>query len=86
MDHQEHAVIEARILALTGARGPEKSVCPSEIARDLASAEWRSLLGPVRDAAVRLVQTGQIEVLRKGKPVDAAAVRGVIRLRAKERR
>jgi hypothetical protein len=35
----------------------------------------------VRDAALALQREGAIEILRKGKPVPAEAVRGVIRLR-----
>ena len=74
--------IEAEILAQTLARGADKSICPSEVARSLAE-EWRPLMGVVRQAAVRLAQAGQIEILRKGKPIDPATVHGVIRLRAK---
>ena len=74
--------IETEILRQTAARGPEKSICPSEVAQALAPV-WRPLLGPVRAAAVRLAQAGQIEILRKGKPVeDLKELRGVIRLRA----
>ena len=75
----EHA-IEATLLRLVAARGPEKSICPSEVARALAP-EWQSLMTAVRRVAVRLAGAGQIEILRKGKPVDPAQVRGVIRLR-----
>ncbi len=77
--HDEQA-IEATLLGLVDARGPEKSICPSEVARALAP-EWQSLMGAVRRVAVRLAQAGRIEILRKGKPVDPAGVRGVIRLR-----
>ncbi|WP_137176426.1 DUF3253 domain-containing protein [Roseomonas sp. AR75] len=76
--------IEAEILRQTLTRGGDKSVCPSEVARALATDEagWRSLLGAVRSAAIRLAQAGKIDVLRKGKPVDPGAeIRGVIRLR-----
>jgi hypothetical protein len=76
------AAIEAAILQLTGARGTDKSICPSEAARAL-DPEWQPLMGPVRRAAIRLAQTGRIDILRKGKPVDPAEVRGVIRLRAR---
>lgn len=78
------AAIAAEILRQTGARGPTKSICPSEVARALAPAgeEWRRLMGPVRAAAIRLAREGQVEVLRKGKPVTPEAeIRGVIRLR-----
>ncbi len=74
--------IEAEILAQTLARGSDKSICPSEVARSLAE-EWRPLMGVVRQAAVRLAQAGQIEILRKGRPIDPLLTHGVIRLRSK---
>ncbi len=77
--------IEASILALTAARGPDKSICPSEVARALQPEPglegWQSLMTPVRQAALRLARAGQIDILRKGRPVEPEAVRGVIRLR-----
>ncbi len=79
----EHpARIEAEILAQTAARGPDKSICPSEVARSL-SEDWQPLMTPVRREAELLARAGRIEILRKGKPVDPAAVKGVIRLRAR---
>ncbi len=76
----EPSRIEAEILALTEARGPDKSICPSEVARAL-DEDWRKLMTDVRRGAVRLAEAGRIEILRKGKPIDPAAIRGVIRLR-----
>jgi hypothetical protein len=39
-------------------------------------------MGPIRAAAIRLARQGQVEVLRKGKPVPPdTEIRGVIRLR-----
>lgn len=76
----ESSRIEAEILALTEARGPDKSICPSEVARAL-DEDWRKLMTDVRRGAVRLAQAGRIDILRKGKPIDPASVRGVIRLR-----
>jgi hypothetical protein len=40
------------------------------------------LMPRVRKAALALQAEGRLEILRKGKPVPAEAVRGVIRLRA----
>ncbi len=78
--------LEEEILRQTAARGPEKSICPSEVARALGEArgaDWHSLMRPVRDAALRLARAGQVDVLRKGRRVvELAEVRGVIRLRA----
>jgi hypothetical protein len=72
------------ILRQAGAVGPAKSICPSEVARALA-AEWRPLMRPVRDEAVRLAREGRLQILRHGKPVaDLDTLRGVIRLRIVE--
>jgi hypothetical protein len=38
-------------------------------------------MGPVRRVAIGLARQGRIEILRKGRPVPEAEVRGVIRLR-----
>ena len=79
-DRPSEQAIEATLLRLVADRGPEKSICPSEVARLLAP-EWQALMSAVRRVAVRLAQAGRIEILRKGKPVEAGDVRGVIRLR-----
>lgn len=78
------ADIEAEILRQTALRGAEKSICPSEVARAL-SPEWQGLLGTVRGVAVRLAEAGRIDILRKGRPIEPAAMRGVIRLRIRPR-
>ena len=81
--------VAAAILHLVDARGPDKSICPSEAARAVGDAmgakgeEWQSLLGDVRQAAVSLARAGRIEILRKGKPIDPGSVRGVVRLRVR---
>ena len=45
------AAIREEILRQTAARGPERSICPSEVARALAGGDdgpWRPLMAPVR--------------------------------------
>jgi len=74
------AEIEATILALTTQRGPAKSICPSEVARALRP-DWQPLLTEVRRVPCRLATAGQIDILRKGRAVEPAGVKGVIRLR-----
>ena len=78
--------IEDTILALTAARGPDKSICPSEVARAVSpegGGTWQSLLGPVRKSAVQLALAGRIDILRKGQPIDPRSMKGVIRLRTR---
>lgn len=79
----EPAIRDA-ILALTAERGPERSICPSEVARALAPEDWRPLMARIRREATALAREGRIDILRKGKPVDPSTeIRGVIRLRAR---
>jgi len=76
--------IEETLLQLVSERGPDKTVCPSEVARHLAgphSENWSPLMQPVRRVAVRLVKEGRVAILRKGKPVeDPDDFRGIYRL------
>ncbi len=71
--------VEAEILRRVAAT--EKSICPSEVARGLAPERWQPLMGAVRKAAARLSGAGQLDILRKGKPIAPEAMHGVIRLR-----
>jgi hypothetical protein len=78
-DPAEQAIL--RLLTRDGAN----SISPTDAARSLAGDpkddSWRRSLAPVRLAAFRLARAGQIEFLRKGKPVAPEDARGVIRLR-----
>ncbi len=76
---------EQAILQLLNASGAQKSISPSDAARALAGNpaddSWRRSLSPIRLAMMRLARAGQIEILRKGKPVAPDDAHGVIRLR-----
>lgn len=80
LDPAEQAIIDT--LKSCGAGG---SVCPTQAARFLAGNpkddSWRRSLAPIKLAAQRLARAGQIEILRKGKPIDPETLHGVIRLR-----
>ncbi len=72
--------LTAEILRQATERGAGKSICPSDVARALGGEDWHPLMAPVRSAAFALAREGRLLVLRKGKPVDPEAVKGVIRL------
>ena len=73
--------IEREIRELVEARGPGKTICPSEVARALAGDEsFRPLMPHVREAAAVLAERGEIAVTQRGEPVDARTERGPIRL------
>ncbi|MEO1329866.1 MAG: DUF3253 domain-containing protein [Pseudomonadota bacterium] len=76
----DREAIAAEILALVAARGPGKSICPSEAARALDPDDWRRLMGAVRAEAAALARSGRLTILRKGRPIDPDAMRGVVRL------
>ena len=76
--------LEAAILALAARRGRSATLCPSEATREVFGAHdaWpKDASERTRQAARRLAARGDIEVLQKGKVVDAARLRGPIRLR-----
>lgn len=74
--------IERRLLDLCKARGADKSICPSEVARDLAQGEpeWRALMPAVRTMAAELSRQGKIRVLQGGVVVEPEAAKGPVRL------
>ncbi len=82
----EGKALEQAILSLLTRRRQGASCCPSEVAREHYPEErWRQAMEPVRQAARRLAQRGQIEILQKGRPVDPGRFRGPIRLRLIQR-
>lgn len=79
----DERVMEEKILELTRAAGPERTVDPSEVARALMPADqWQRALPVVRRVALRLARTGALLLFRKGKPVEPEDLRGVYRLGA----
>jgi hypothetical protein len=87
------AALEAAILALLNQRGRDKTICPSEAARKVASEvagsgeareAWQPLMEPARAAARRLHAAGRLRILQGGHPVDPSHARGPIRLQLLE--
>lgn len=77
-----NADYRARILDLLHARGPDKTICPSELLEgdDKQNAE---LMEQVRASARSLVSEQLIEFTQRGRVVDPSTVKGPIRLRLK---
>jgi len=82
-DTESLARIEAEILRAIGERGPDRTACPSEVARSIGGShpdQWGPLMQPVRKVAVRLANEGRLIITRKGKAVDPNDFRGVYRI------
>ena len=76
------AELERIILSLLEQRAPTSTICPSDAARALDTADdWRDLMGPARAAAQRLAKAGEVEITQGGKVVDLETARGPVRIR-----
>ena len=73
--------LERRVLEMLAARARTSTICPSDVARAVAPDDWRPLMEPVRQAARRLVQRGEVEITQKGSVVDPSTAKGPIRIR-----
>lgn len=73
--------LERVILDLLDQRAEGATICPSDAARAADPDDWRPLMDPVRAAASRLVEEGEVEITQRGQVVDLASVRGPIRIR-----
>lgn len=77
----QHTDIQHTILAVATQRGPEKSTCPSEIARMLFPADWRRHMKDVVGAATDLHRQGKVSITQKGLAIDVDHIKGPIRIR-----
>ena len=73
-------IIRDCILRIAQKRGVDKSLCPSEVARDLHPEDWRSLMPEVRRVTALLLQEGLVAVTQFGNPVDPLDAKGHIRI------
>ena len=58
-----------------------KSIEPADVAKELQPEQWQRILPKVRGVALGLMRQGRLTITKKGKPIDPASFRGVIRLR-----
>ena len=82
-------VAQSLLDALAAAK-PGGTVTPEAVARDIGAARarpsdrpnaWQRYLPAVKQQALHLARQGRIEIVRKGKVVDLADFKGVVRYR-----
>lgn len=73
--------ITQTILTMAAKRAPDKTICPSEIARELFPNDWRKHMEEVRAEAIRLQGAGKVQITQKGKPVDTHEIKGPVRIK-----
>ena len=71
--------IRAQFLELARKRGPGKTFCPSEIARQVEPHNWRARMEEIRSVGQELVADDFLLCTQKGNPVDPKAAIGPIR-------
>ena len=77
-----YSTIDRSIIDLTRARGRDKTVCPSEVARAVSAADWRQSMEEVRQRARHLAKSGHIDITQGGHAIDPETDwHGPIRLR-----
>ena len=86
MAPDSNSAVEAVIVGLCARTPRGATISPTDAARAFAEARgedelgWRSHLGEVRRAAVKMALEGRLVIYRKGKVVDPTDFRGVYRL------
>jgi len=76
------AEIADEILRQCAARAPDRTICPSEVARALWPDDWRSHMPNVRAAGLALAIKRQIEITQGGEArTPDSTIRGPIRYR-----
>jgi hypothetical protein len=68
--------------ALLSARGPDKTICPSEIARGVANGQdWRPHMDAVHQFVEDEARSGRLVLTQKGCVVGPGRPRGAYRIR-----
>lgn len=65
---EDMSIIADTIRDLLSQRDPDKTICPSEVARALRDDDWRDLMDPVRAEAAALADVGVIDITQKARP------------------
>jgi hypothetical protein len=78
---QQQTKISETILSMADQRGPEKSTCPSEVARMLFPDDWRDHMKEVVDEAIELHNQSKVIITQKGLVIDVNHIKGPIRIK-----
>ena len=81
MQEDDSARIREDILDMLSKRAPGKSICPSEVARNLYPGNWRDQMENVREVAREMTREGVIRITQGDDEVDPDNIKGPIRLR-----
>jgi hypothetical protein len=81
-DEGRTARLRATTLALAEHRSPDRTICPSDVARAVGGEKWRALMEPVREVVREVARAGEVQILQRGEVLDPEkGWRGPIRIR-----
>ena len=69
-DGAERRRLEAILRTLARHRAPDRTICPSDVARARGDEAWRGRLDLVRDIARDLARAGDVVVTQKGEVLE----------------
>lgn len=82
-DESLRARAEAAIGALARHRLPDRTICPSDVARVIGGRGWRRHMDLVRSVAADMADRQLIDVLQRGDVVTGRDWHGPVRLRSR---
>ena len=72
---------EATIATLARHRAPDRTICPSDVARAVGGTGWRQQMDLVRAVATDMAERKLVDVIQRGKVLVGNNWRGPIRIR-----
>lgn len=72
--------IKNRILSFTKKRGPDKSISPSEVTKDLFTDVWKDHVDEVRTVAGKMERERLIRITKDGENVSLKDTKDPVRL------
>jgi hypothetical protein len=79
-EHSLRERVAATMRTLLRHRGPDRTICPSDVARTVGGDSWRRLMGLAREVAAELHDAGALQVMQRGERVDPRTARGPVRI------
>jgi hypothetical protein len=73
--------IADKILSMAAERGPDKTICPSDVARAMFPADWRKHMDEIRREAIALQKANKVTITQKGFRIDTDHIKGPIRIK-----
>jgi len=73
--------IADKILFMSSQRGPNKTICPSDVAREMFPGDWRKHMEEIRMEAIILNNDGKVLITQKGINIDTNHIKGPIRIK-----